>query len=913
MKDENKSKEQVFDELVKLRQQVADLEKSAVERKRTETLLQSQKNKFEGIIASLADGLDIITRDYRINYQNKLLKDRFGDLTGELCYEGYMARKTPCESCPMTKAIETGITQSSVMTGADGRSYQVTATPFQDIDGETKVIEIVQDITERKRAEEALRESERFLESVFEGIQDGISILDTELNIVRVNRWVEKMYADQMPLVGKKCYEAYHRRDSVCPWCPSVKTIEKGKPHSEFVQYVSEGEPAGWIDLSAFPLTDADGRVVAVIEHVRDITEIKRAEEALRESEGKLNAMLDSIGDHMSMMDEDLNILWANKTAKKIFGNDIIGKKCYEAYHRRKEPCEPYPCLTLKAFEDGKIHEHDTQVIDKDGRTIYFRCTANVALRDKNGEPTGVIEISRDMTESKRAERALRESEEKYRMLISNLPSIVFKGYADWSIEFIDEKIEFLTGYSVDEFSSQRIKWSDLMLEEDIASARGAFIQALKGDRSYVREYRIRTRTGEVLWLQERSQIICGENDQIAYVSGVFFDITDKKRLERQLLQAQKMEAVGTLAGGVAHDFNNLLQAVRGYAELLLLDKNENAAGYWELQEICRAARRGGELTQQLLTFSRKVETKRQPLDLNHEVRVVRRLLERTISKMIEIELYLSDNLKVVSADPTQTEQVIMNLAVNAKDAMPEGGRLIIKTENVVLDEAYCKIHQGTKPGDYVLLSISDTGGGIDRQALKHIYEPFYTTKGLAEGTGLGLAMVYGIVKNHDGYINCCTEPGEGTTFEIYFPVIEHQRASVEKEGTEASLTRGTETILLVDDEEFVRDLGTQILTRFGYTVVTSADGESALEIFLQKKGQIDLVILDVLMPGMGGRQCMQELLRIDPQARVLIATGYSPDSSTKKALEAGASGYISKPFDLRQILREVRKALDRD
>jgi CheY-like chemotaxis protein len=173
--------------------------------------------------------------------------------------------------------------------------------------------------------------------------------------------------------------------------------------------------------------------------------------------------------------------------------------------------------------------------------------------------------------------------------------------------------------------------------------------------------------------------------------------------------------------------------------------------------------------------------------------------------------------------------------------------------------------------------------------------------------------MVYGIVKNHDGYINCCTEPGEGTTFEIYFPVIEHQRASVEKEGTEASLTRGTETILLVDDEEFVRDLGTQILTRFGYTVVTSADGESALEIFLQKKGQIDLVILDVLMPGMGGRQCMQELLRIDPQARVLIATGYSPDSSTKKALEAGASGYISKPFDLRQILREVRKALDRD
>jgi CheY-like chemotaxis protein len=374
------------------------------------------------------------------------------------------------------------------------------------------------------------------------------------------------------------------------------------------------------------------------------------------------------------------------------------------------------------------------------------------------------------------------------------------------------------------------------------------------------------------------------------------------------------MEAVGTLAGGIAHDFNNLLQAIQGYSDLLLLDKNKDDPGYRELQEIRRAGQRASELTQQLLTFSQKVESRLRPVNLNHEVTEVENLLKRTIPKMIRIELHLADTLGTINADPAQIEQVIMNLGVNARDAMPEGGTLIIETQDTTLDEQYCSTHLGAIPGDYVLLTISDTGHGMDNETLEHIFEPFYTTKETGKGTGLGLAMVYGIVKGHHGYITYCSEPGEGTTFKIYLPVIrpegKAQNAEHEDNGV---IIRGTETVLLVDDEEPIRELGKDTLARFGYTVIMAPDGESALELYREKNKEIDLIILDLIMPGMGGRKCLERLLKINPQARVLIASGYSVNGPTKEALAAGARGFISKPYDLTQMLKAVREALDKE
>jgi CheY-like chemotaxis protein len=299
-------------------------------------------------------------------------------------------------------------------------------------------------------------------------------------------------------------------------------------------------------------------------------------------------------------------------------------------------------------------------------------------------------------------------------------------------------------------------------------------------------------------------------------------------------------------------------------------------------------------------------------MDLNRTVEQVQGLLTRTIPKMIEIELRLADDLKMVNADPTQLEQVLMNLAVNAKDAMREGGKLFIETRNVSLDKGYCDTHLGGKPGDFVLLMVSDTGHGIDQETLEHIFEPFFTTKGVGRGTGLGLAMVYGIVKSHNGYITCYSEVGHGTTFKIYLPAVE-EAPEAPREREERLPQGGTETILLVDDEESVRQLGKQMLEVVGYRVLVASDGEEALALYPKRMGDVALVILDLIMPGMGGKTCGEALLRLNPRVKLLIASGYSVNGRLEEPLRSGARGFISKPYDLRDLLKRVRHILDED
>jgi PAS domain S-box-containing protein len=387
-------------------------------------------------------------------------------------------------------------------------------------------------------------------------------------------------------------------------------------------------------------------------------------------------------------------------------------------------------------------------------------------------------------------------------------------------------------------------------------------------------------------------------------------DVTKEVSLQKQLLQAQKMEAIGTLAGGIAHDFNNLLQVTLGYSELLLTEKSKKDRDYADLQKICQASRSGAELVRSLLTFSRKVEPRAVPINLNNQVQHTEKLLSRTIPRMIDIRLELSEDLARTNADPGQIGQIIMNLSVNARDAMGEEGTLTIRTENVTLDEEYCQLNVEAQPGDYVLLSVADTGSGMDPETLTHIFEPFYTTKELGKGTGLGLAIVYGIVKQHGGHITCFSEVGKGTTFKIYLPVI-----STEVEDVADSLAEipafGTETILVVDDEDFIRDLGQRILTRSGYTVLTATSGEEALEVYSHQQDKISLIILDLIMPGMGGKECLGKLRKVNPEAKVLIASGYAADEATKGSVGLGAKGFVAKPFRHTELLKQVRKTLD--
>jgi len=370
------------------------------------------------------------------------------------------------------------------------------------------------------------------------------------------------------------------------------------------------------------------------------------------------------------------------------------------------------------------------------------------------------------------------------------------------------------------------------------------------------------------------------------------------------------MEAIETLAGGVAHDFNNLLQVILGYSELLLVEKPDEDHDSADLKKINQAARSGAELVRSLLTFSRKVEPRLVPISLNRQIGYVERLLGRTLPKMIDIRLDLAEDLDRVNADPAQMEQILMNMAVNARDAMSDGGTLTVSTRNVTLEEEYCRLHADTRPGDYVLLTVADTGKGMDRKTLEHIFEPFFTTKELGRGTGLGLAMVYGIVKQHGGHVTCYSEDGRGTVFSIYLPVI-----SAEPETTtdllEEAPPRGTETILLVDDEDMVRELGERILTKNGYTVLTATDGGQALDLYVRSQEQISLVILDLIMPAMGGMECLKEFLKIDPQVRVLVASGYSGDTSSSECIQRGAKGFVPKPFRFKELLNQVRKVLD--
>ena len=389
--------------------------------------------------------------------------------------------------------------------------------------------------------------------------------------------------------------------------------------------------------------------------------------------------------------------------------------------------------------------------------------------------------------------------------------------------------------------------------------------------------------------------------------------LSEHRKLEEQLLQAQKMESLANLAAGIAHDFNNILQAILAYTQLARFGKNEADPDYETFLQIEKTIMKGSELTEQFLTFGRKTLPRSAPLNLNQKIKDVVELLKRTIPRMIEIELALAADLKPVNADAGQIEQLLMNLSINARDAMPERGKLFFKTENVTLTEQHPFMHLNPQPGEYILLSVSDTGSGIPPENMKRIFEPFFTTKLKGKGTGLGLAMVYAIVKSHGGFVDCSSKVGEGTTFRIHLPASNPAHMSFksmcQKERETNADGRGYETILLAEDEADILISMKEILQKFGYHVIGTKNGEEAVHAYSTNK--IDLAILDVDMPGMGGMKCLQEILNIHGDAKVIISSGYPLDNHARNALERKTKGFLPKPYQLTEMVNMVREALD--
>jgi len=512
--------------------------------------------------------------------------------------------------------------------------------------------------------------------------------------------------------------------------------------------------------------------------------------------------------------------------------------------------------------------------------------------------------IIRDVAARRRSE----EAQKRLATAVEQVAEAIVITDKQGTIQYVNPAFERITGYSKEEAVGQNLRF--LTSGEHERKFYEQMWDTIQGGHVWSGQLVNRRKDGHIYHEEATISPVRDASGKIVNFVAVKRDITEHLELSKQLLQAQKMEAVGTLAGGVAHDFNNVLQVALGYSELILGDEGLPQLYRADLQKINESSRRGADLVRRLLTFSRKTEVKPLPLNLNRRIIEVRKMLERTIPKMIDIQLFLDEEPTTINADPTQVDQILMNLAVNARDAMPEGGKLVFETENVVLDEEYALSHLNAKPGHYVLLSIGDTGTGMDKDTLDHIFEPFYTTKETGKGTGLGLAMVYGIVQQHGGHIRCYSEPGEGTAFKIYFPAL------VSDEEPEKKIARpmpqgGSETILLVDDEDMIRDLCSRILTKAGYNVITAFNGKEALELYRERRGKISLVILDLIMPEMGGKQCLQELLQIDASVRVIIASGYSARGPTKDALAAGARGFVNKPYDIRQVLEVVRSVLD--
>ncbi len=645
--------------------------------------------------------------------------------------------------------------------------------------------------------------------------------------------------------------------------------------------------------------------LLAATERLRvEIADHKRALTELKQEKSFSDALIDSLPGIFHCFDEQGRALRWNRRLEQLLGYSAEEVSTMHPLDLIQEDHRNAAKESIQAILEKGEDSLELSLVTKDGKPVPLLLSGRRIHRDQQYY---VLGTGTDITERKKIEEALSASEKKYRTLFDQSRDGVYRVAEDGEITDANQAFLELFGYTEEEMIGRDIR----TLYANPAD-RSRFVVEIE-KTGFVRDYEVRFRKkdGKDIDCLVTSTLRHEEDGAISGYQGIIRDVSERKRLEQQLRQAQKMEAVGTLAGGIAHDFNNVLTVVLGYSELLLANKELGTANHEDLQKVADAAERGATLVRRLLTFSRKAETNPRPVDLNSQVRQVREMLTRTIPKMIDVDLVLAEDLPAINADPTQLDQILMNLAVNARDAMPGGGTLTIETAPAILDEEYAGTHPESKTGEHVLLTVSDTGQGMDKETLERIFEPFFTTKKAGQGTGLGLAMAYGIVQQHHGRIMCFSEPGRGTTFKIYFPKLTGEAKDSEHPPRKHEIMGGNESILLVDDEQSIRDLGSRILKKAGYRVVTAANGKRALEEYRRRGGEVSLVILDLIMPEMGGKQCLEELRNFNPDVKVLVASGFASKTSPKEALELGAKGFVSKPFNITDLLHAVRDALN--
>jgi PAS domain S-box-containing protein len=532
---------------------------------------------------------------------------------------------------------------------------------------------------------------------------------------------------------------------------------------------------------------------------------------------------------------------------------------------------------------------------------------------DENNYRNAYEQLNLAMKERQQAEDALRESEERFREMAELMPQTIFETDVTGRLSFANRKAFDSFGYSLEDFD-RGINSIDMLAPEDRQRGAENIFKIVGGEEIGLNEYTAMRKDGSKFPIMIHSAPIV-RNGEILGLRGFIIDITDRKkteeerlRLETQFHQAQKMETIGTLAGGIAHDFNNLMTTILGNTSLMLFDIDNSHPHYALLKNIERQINRGAELTTQLLGYARKGKYLVKPVSLNQIIEESAAAFGRT-RKEITIGYELTDDLLAVEADQGQIQQVLLNLFVNAADAMPTGGKLMLKTSNATHNDIKSKEYQPVA-GDYLRLSVSDTGIGMDEKVRQRIFDPFFSTKETGKGTGLGLASVYGIIKNHGGYIEVQSQKGQGSQFSIFLPASAKQVPTIAESAPE--IIKGSGTILMVDDEEMVLDVGAQVLKKLGYTVLESNNGRNAVELYKKLQDKINLVVLDIVMPDMGGAEVYDRLKEINPDVKVLLSSGYSIDDQAREIMERGCDGFIQKPFSLKAMSDKIAGILSK-
>jgi two-component system cell cycle sensor histidine kinase/response regulator CckA len=658
------------------------------------------------------------------------------------------------------------------------------------------------------------------------------------------------------------------------------------------------------VEATTHPLT-FDGRR-AWLALAYDVTDRLRAEEAMRRSEKRYRRLFDSNTIGIVVADVTGRTLEANEaylamvgyTGEELLSGRIRWNEMTPAEYRERDQV-----AVEQLRRTGVAPAWEKELLRKDGSRVSV--LIGVAMLEES-EGT-VIAYVVDLTERKRAE----ESIQKLLLAVEQAENIIFMTDPDGKITYVNPAFETTYGFARGEALGQnpRILKSG---HHDEAFYRNLW-QTLQSGRGFRAEIVNRARDGRTVTVEEYANpVFDSEGRRIGFIA-VQHDTTQRKLLEEQLRQAQKMEAIGQLAGGVAHDFNNLLTAILGYADVLATETGPESSLSGSIEEIRKAGERAANLTRQLLAFSRRQLLEPKVLNLNALVENIEKMLRRLIGEDVELVTVLDPRLGHVRADAGQIEQVIMNLVVNARDAMPRGGTLTIETRDVELDETYSREHLVSGPaGSYVMLAVSDTGVGMSAETKSHMFEPFFTTKGAGRGTGLGLATVYGIVKQSNGYVWVYSELDRGTAFKIYLPRVEEGLEPAGAAATRARPSRGSETILLVEDEESVRALVRKILQSLGYDVLEAHNGEQALKIARQHPGAIDLVVSDLVMPEMGGVDLVSRLRKLRPGIRVLYMSGYTDDAVVRQGFLDSASAFLQKPFAPAALAEKVREVLER-